>query len=322
MRVLILSGTGFIGSAVIHALAGHEVIVFHRGHSGANLRGVQHIHGDRADLALHAPAFRSIRPDVVVDMAAQNAGDARQTIDCLRGVASRAVVISSVSVYRAFGRMIGTETGDIDNAPSTELSPLRVKLFPYRGPQPRRPDDPRRWLDDYDKIPAERAYLAAPGLTASIVRLPMVYGPGDPDRRIAGYVERLRQGQAIRLTNTAAAWRNARAHVANAAHAIALVTLRGAGGEVYNVAEPEDFSEHDWIEHIDKEASRLGAVQIVPDEASDGRPAIDEFPPNTNFAQHLVMDCRKIRRELDYTEVVEPAKAIAATVRCIIRRQE
>jgi nucleoside-diphosphate-sugar epimerase len=242
-------------------------------------------------------------------------------LDCFRGVVSRVVVVSSGSVYRSFGRLIGTEIDNINNTPSTEVSPLRLKLFPYRGLQPRHCDDPRRWLDDYDKIPAERAFLTECDIAASIIRLPMVYGPNDPDRRVASYAERMRQGQPIKLTNTAAGWRNAKAHVANAAYAITLVALRGVGREVYNLAEPENFTERDWIERIGAAASWKGAVQIVPDDAPDGQPAIGEFPADANFAQHLVMDSGKIRRELGYSEVIGSAEAIAATVGHVLRRQ-
>ena len=36
------------------------------------------------------------------------------------------------------------------------------------------------WVDDaYDKIPVERAVLGNPALPGIVLRLPMVYGPGD-----------------------------------------------------------------------------------------------------------------------------------------------
>lgn len=47
-----------------------------------------------------------------------------------RGIAARAVVISSSDVYRAFGRLWRTEPGPPDPVPLTEESPLRERLSP------------------------------------------------------------------------------------------------------------------------------------------------------------------------------------------------
>jgi hypothetical protein len=36
------------------------------------------------------------------------------------------------------------------------------------------------WADEsYDKIPVERAIMGDPGLRSTVLRLPMIYGPGD-----------------------------------------------------------------------------------------------------------------------------------------------
>ncbi|MCH8949376.1 MAG: NAD-dependent epimerase/dehydratase family protein, partial [Chloroflexi bacterium] len=73
MRVLVIGGTRFIGPRVVHRLCdmGHDVAVFHRGVTEADLPPrVQHLHGDRRELAAHAAAFRTFAPDVVLDMTA------------------------------------------------------------------------------------------------------------------------------------------------------------------------------------------------------------------------------------------------------------
>jgi uncharacterized protein YbjT (DUF2867 family) len=64
MDVLVIGGTGFIGSHLVRLLAqaGHSVRVFHRGKTQPDLPA-EHIHGDRRDL----PKLR-LSADIVVDL--------------------------------------------------------------------------------------------------------------------------------------------------------------------------------------------------------------------------------------------------------------
>ena len=98
MRILIIGGTRFIGPAVVRRLydQGHELAVFHRGETEANLPSrVSHLHGDRQRLSEHAGAFLRFVPDVVVDMAAFSEQDAQTVMATFRGLARRIVVLSS-----------------------------------------------------------------------------------------------------------------------------------------------------------------------------------------------------------------------------------
>ena len=61
-------------------------------------------------------------------------------------------MLSSGDVYRAYGRMLGTEPGPIEPTPLAEDAPLRSVLFPYRD-KAQGPDD---FLYSYDKIPVEQ----------------------------------------------------------------------------------------------------------------------------------------------------------------------
>lgn len=314
LRILIIGGTGFIGTRVTRALRGHAVTLFHRGLTCA-IGPDQHLHGDRADLALFRDRIGQLRPDVVLDMRPQNAADARHVLDGITGLSNRVVAISSGSVYRSFGILMGVEGGGLEPVPVREDGARRERLFPYRGSAPRSPDDPRRWLDDYDKIPAEEVFMTHPGVDCNIVRLPMVYGPHDGDARDAAYLRRMADRRPVILLQAGvAAWRNARAYVDNAADAIARVVVAGAPGRVYNVAEPDDFTEAEWIQRIGEQAGWTGTIRIVPDGSPVGRPGFDEFSPHANFAQHLRMDTSRIRRELHYRETVRSTDALRLTV--------
>ncbi|PYS51327.1 MAG: NAD-dependent dehydratase [Acidobacteria bacterium] len=80
MRILIIGGTRFIGPYVVQRLAneGHDITIFHRGETEADSRvRVQEIHGDRRELSSFVAEFKTVKPDVVLDMIAYTEEDAR-----------------------------------------------------------------------------------------------------------------------------------------------------------------------------------------------------------------------------------------------------
>src|SRR5262249_9761655 len=207
MRVLIIGGTQFLGPPLARRLVGlgHQVTVFHRGGTQAELPpGVEHILGDRHDLRAHLGQFRRLGPEVVVDMIAFNEADALGLVATFRNLARRVVVISSGDVYRAYGRFLGLEPGPIESTPLTEDSSLRTVLFPYRN-QAQGPDD---FFHRYDKIPVEQVVMGAADLPGTVLRLPMVHGPGDPYGRLSPYLKRMDdQRPAIVLDEGMARWK-------------------------------------------------------------------------------------------------------------------
>ncbi|MCI0549581.1 MAG: NAD(P)H-binding protein [Anaerolineae bacterium] len=114
MKFLILGGTRFTGPYVVSSLIkmGHEVVVFHRGGTHADLPpNVTHILGDRHNLNDFAAEFKRLSPDVVIDMLAFTKEDAQSLMRVCKDITSRIVVASSIDVYRAFGRLHRTEPG-------------------------------------------------------------------------------------------------------------------------------------------------------------------------------------------------------------------
>lgn len=320
MRILVIGGTGFIGPYVVrHLIAqGHEVAVFHRGQTQAELPpGVRHILADRApaarfdrqQLPAYADAFREFAPDGVLGMSLMTEADAQAAMTTFRGLARRIVGISSMDVYRAYGRTIGAEPGPPDPQPLTEESPLREKLYPYRGETPRAADADDRWIDEYDKIPVERTLLGDPALPGTILRLPMVYGPGT--HRAYEYLKRMADGRpAILLSEGSAQWRGARGYVENVAAAIALaLTDDRAAGRIYNVADPETVSEAEWVRLLGAAYGWPGAIVVLP---ADHLPAHLQDPFNTE--QSWVADSTRLRQELGYSEHIPRDAALRRTV--------
>lgn len=314
MRILVIGGTRFIGPPTVARLheLGHELTLFHRGRTEADLpAGIAHLHGDRERLADFADTFRRLAPDVVLDTRPLVERDARTAVDVFRGVARRFVAISSGDVYRAWGRLIGSEPGPPDPVPLTEDAPLREQLYPNRGKTLRGPGDDRRWQDDYDKILVERVVMGNPDLPGTILRLPMVYGPGDEQHRLFPILKRIDDGrQTILLDEGLAHWRASRGYVENVAAAVALAVTNGrAVDRVYNVAEREALSEADWVREIGRAAGWPGEVVSSPR---------DHLPPalvaRIGTSQHLVMDTGRIRQELGYHEPVPRDEALRRAV--------
>lgn len=312
MRILVLGGTGFIGRSTIGKLVGHDIMVVHRGNSCLSHGGIGHIHCETEDLLAQRDIFHQWKPDVALDFLSRNGPGASRTIQALAGLSTRVVLTSSISVYRSFGVMIGSEAGAIDNSPMDEEAPLRQVLYPYRRTSESRIKG-KEWLEDYDKIPAERAFLSQRELPINIIRLPMVYGPGDPDRRVDSYVEQMVSRRDIVLQETASGWRNSRAYVENIAEAIIRIVHAGPPGRIYNIAEEADFTETMWIRKIGEQVGWDGEIRIVPDGGVAGRPRIEELPETTNFAQHLRMDTSRIREDLGFRESVQIAEALRST---------
>jgi nucleoside-diphosphate-sugar epimerase len=314
MRILLIGGTAFMGPAVARELVegGHSVAVYHRGQTeGGVSEGVTHFHGDRDALAQARPELERFAPDVVINMIALLEAQAEAFVQALSGVAQRAVVISSQDVYRAYGRIIGTEPGSPDATPLTEDGPLRDRRYPYRQESPRAADDPARWMDDYDKIPVERVVMSAPALPCSVLRLPAVYGPRDKQRRFHSLLKRMDDGRAVIALDAAeAGWRWTHGYVDDVAHAICLAALDPrSAGRIYNVGEQQALSLEERALAVGAAAGWQGRIAHV---AAGRLP--EAMRMGVDPQQPFVSDSSRIRAELGYREVTAPADAYARTV--------
>ena len=313
MRILLIGGTGFVGQFALAALQqqGHALAVFHRGTTIAPA-GVDEIRGDRNQLKASAQEFRRFAPDVVIDLVISSGPHAQALMNLFRGATRRVVMLSSIDVYRAIAVSQGTESGPLQEVPLTEESELRRSLHPYppEGVQRMRKIFP--WVtDDYDKIPAERAVMNDRELPGTVLRLPMVYGPGDPLHRLYPVVKRIVDGRShIIFPETLANWRSPRGYVENVAAAIALAaTDQRATGRIYNVCEEPSLSELEWARKIASEMGWEGEFVVLPEENTPRhllRPG--------NPAQHWATSSARIRHELGYQEPVAIEEAIRQTI--------
>ena len=309
MRVLVLGGTGFIAPHIVRRLYqhGHHVSVLRRGSAAAEIpEGVQVIAGDRNRLAESMAKFRNCRPDAVVDALAFTEAQAHGLMAAFTGITKRIVVLSSGDVYRAndvLSRRI--QSTEIDPTPLSELSPLRDRLYPYRG----LPVPPMAGtnVDNYEKILVERAVMGNAQLPVTILRLPMVYRPGaysDKKRRFWAYLKRMDDGwPAVLFDQRTRPWRASWGYVTDVADAVRLaVENDGAAGEIYNVGEAEGLDMQGWVRELAAAAGWHGRI-VVADEPC---PA-PNLPRGMNLDQNLDMDSAKIRREWVSTDHFPPA---------------
>jgi nucleoside-diphosphate-sugar epimerase len=258
-------------------------------------------------LAEYRGEFLRLGPEVVLDLIPITEQDALNVVAVFRGIARRVVAASSQDVYRAWGYVIGTDSGPVD-LHITEDSPLRESRYPYRG---RKLPIYTEWdIDNYDKILVERAFRTDPDLPVTILRLPMIYGPGDPGHRTLPYLKRMDDGRpAIPMEQSAARWRVPQGYVEDIGAAVALaVTSDAASGRIYNVAEPDVRSTSDFIRAIGEAVGWNGRVVELPKGALPG--PWDAY----HMDQHVVTDSSRIRRELGYRETVPRIEALRRTI--------
>ena len=153
---------------------GHDLLLYHRGKTEADLpKSVRHTRHSLAAMPVlgfpHELLAESF--DAIVHMIPMGEADSRAAMKAFRGRTARVVALSSGDVYRAYGRLTGTEPGPIEEGLLHENSPLRSVLYPYR----RQAKSTEDWAYDYEKILMERKILGDRDLPGVVLRLPKVY---------------------------------------------------------------------------------------------------------------------------------------------------
>lgn len=278
MRVIVLGGTWFIGRAVAGALAaaGHAVLVAHRGVTEpADLAGLEHLHAERAAWPGHRGAFAAFGADAAVDVSAADGPGARAALDALPpGIAL--VALSSVDVYRAYEALHAGRQSD--PVPLTEESPLRAA---------RHVDGP-----GWENLDVEEAYL---GAGATVLRLGVVYGEHDYQRRFEPVLRRVRAGRP-RLPVGAGGFLSSRVYAGDVARAVlaALGTSAGAG-QCLNIAEEQAAPMRLFYEQVASAAGARLELARVPDEVLPADLRLTGTP-----SQHLLVSPLRAREVLGW----------------------
>ncbi len=313
MNILIIGGTGFIGRHVTADLArdGHDVTVLHRGiHEPPLPTLVRHVRAATAGIPVteFPDEIRRATFDVIIHMVLTGDRDTAAAQLAFRERAGRLVAISSGDVYSASAQVLGKEPPSGDpSALIAEGAPLRKELFAYG----RRIASPWGEIDDYEKILVERVATSDASLPATVLRLPMVYGPGDPQQRFGPYIAQMRERRpVIFISERQARWRYTHGYVENVAQAIALAaTNPRAVTRTYNVGEHPTPTLEARVRALGDAAAWRGELAIVPEAQL---PA--ELRSPTIYARDVIFDTNRIRTELGYSESVGVAEGVRRTV--------
>ncbi len=148
-------------------------------------------------------------------------------------------------------------------------------------------------------------------LPGTVLRLPMVYGPGDPLHRFYLVVKRITDKRRhVIFPEALAAWRSPRGYVENVAAAIVLAaTDERAARHIYNVCEEPSFSELEWARKIASAMIWDGDFVVLPVERTP-----QHLQKPGNAAQHWTASAARIRHELGYQEPVAIEEAIRRTI--------
>jgi nucleoside-diphosphate-sugar epimerase len=273
MKILVTGATGKVGSRLGKRLAqrGHHVRALVRNpERTADLVevGVELEQGDLLDADSLATAVQGV--DAVVHCAAFFRGATPEQAHVVNDLGTQHLAIAARAA--SVKRFIFTSTGHV---------------YGPNGGRFAREDDPCAPMEGYpaSKLAAERFLLAMEGLDVRVLRLPFVYGDGDP------HIE-----EAIpMMRGFPPAQRMSIAHHADVAQAVALVLdTQSPAHRIYNV--------------VDDEAPDLATLF-----ASVGAPPPDGSNAERARAFDILLDGRRIREDLGFKpKFPRLAAAIAA----------
>lgn len=260
MKILLTGATGKVGSRVAKHLAqrGDHVRALVRDEARATSlgsAGIQLVKGDLLDVASLDEAVRGV--DAVVHCAAFFRGATPEEAHSVNDLGTQH--LAKASQAAAVKRFVFTSTG---------------LVYGPNGGRLASEDDPCAPLDAYplSKLAAERFLLALEGLDVRVLRLPFVYGDGDPHiAEVIPFMRTFPPAQRMSL-----------GHHADVAQAIARVLdAPSPKHRIYNVN--------------DEEAPTLATLF-----ASVGEPAPDGTHPERARAFESMLDGRRLREDLGF----------------------
>jgi nucleoside-diphosphate-sugar epimerase len=315
MTVAVIGGTGFIGSAVTERLArrGLAPVVVARGEHPVDLPGGAIFErGDRMDGERLREIFSAHKVDTVIDIFCLGMLNTRAVMDAVAETGGRYLLLSSVDVYSNYGGLLRKEAPEVQLAPARETDPLRRFRFPYRG-NPHRPKGvPAELFEDYDKIVLEEAALGDTRFTTTVIRAPMIFGPGDKQHRFKWAIDAVKRGGLIRLDERAGKWPNSYGYVTDVAEAMVMAALDPrAAGRIYNVGQDFVRNPIQWLLSFAVMLNTPIEVETVP---TTEKALLFERAEATDLTYPLTLDTTRIREELGFTEVVSERDALLKTI--------
>lgn len=300
-RALIIGGSGPTGPHLIRGLLdrGYTVTMMHRGTHDSPLipATVERLIGD--------PHFRETLVDTLgdrtFDLVIATYGRIRYVAEVMVGRTPRLITVGGPPSYRG---MFATEH------------------HPPGMPIPTPEDAPRVGSEDEFRFGylirvTEDAVMeghAAGHFDATHYRYPVVYGAGQLGASVWSVVKRVLDGRPHLVLPDGGLGLVTRGYSQNVAHAVlgAVDDPEAAGGQIYNCGDDQQFTMAQWVgliaRALDHDLEVIGLPAAVAFSARD-------FFPLGSAPLHQLLDTHKIRAELGYRDLVDPAEAVAETAR-------
>lgn len=309
--ILVLGGAGFIGSNFIRAiLAAHpkaKVVNVDKLTYSGNLDNLadlkknpryRFIKGDVADYKALARAFKSAKPDYVINFAAETHVDRSIHVGSLEFIQTNVVgVYNLLELVKASPRVkkyVQVSTDEVfgslplgDKGAFTETTPFAPNV-PYSATKA-----------GGDMLC--RAYHNTWGVPVVVTHCSNNYGPYQyPEKLIPFLVLRMLEGKTIPLYGDGKHVRDW-IHVDDHADALERCLLAGVPGEVYNIG-------------ADNERSNREIAEMILKHFGKGKDVIEYVADRPGHDRRYAIDSRKIRKELGWKPKRMFADAFEETV--------
>jgi len=248
--------------------------------------------------------------DVVIDVLAMKLPDTQALISELDGHIAQYVMLGSSDVYRNYELLHGLAQGTPTSNSIDEDSALRTTLYTYLKDRHRAAAGSNQYLDEYDKIPIEELVRTL-ATDWTILRLPMIYGPGDKQRRFSWAIGHMvRSDEPLVMPRVWAEWITTYGYVENVAEGIALTIGNSrALKRVFNIGEVAPVNHLEWSRRIAEVLGWNGDIEISDDPTIEFAQRLSSLDLSVQFQ----IDSRRIREQLGFYETVTITDGLTRT---------
>ncbi|HKV55389.1 MAG TPA: NAD-dependent epimerase/dehydratase family protein [Candidatus Binataceae bacterium] len=295
MKALIIGGTGPTGHFVVNGLLqrGYQVAMLHTGRHELDEipQSVEHVHTD----PFSEDALISALGNRTFDLSVIAYGRLRRIAEVMAGRTGRFISIGGVPAYRGYMNPTVLDPPGMP-LPTAEDAPL----------VPVEQEDGKGW-----RVARSEEAVFSLHPRATHFRYPFLYGPYQIAPREWCIVRRILDGRRSIIVPDDGLTLHHAAYVENAAHAVLLAVDQpeAAAGQIYNCGDDHQLTLRQTIEIVAQALGHELEIVSMPWEfAVSARPLIAQ-----PWTTHRLLDTSKIKRQLGYADVVQPARGLAIT---------